>query len=237
MTRVIRYGRKSPNGWKDEGNSEAAQDAHTLDYCTRNRLEPVGPMMFDLFGRSANLKRPQLQTALTMIEAGEAHGLVVYRLDRLTRSLRDLTALTDGPFAPGRAQLHSVHEKLDTSSATGRMLVNILGTVNQWQREIIGENTRETLATMQAHGAHIGGAPYGWRKVAGADGKLTALEPVPEEQDYVQLIHRLSGSRDDDGHLWTQDAIARHLNACEVPTRSGRPWSRRGVQCVLVQST
>lgn len=229
MIRVIRYGRKSPNGWSDEGNSESAQDAHTLAYCEREGLQPVGDMIFDLFAKSATLKRPGIQRALAMIDAGEADGLVVYRLDRLTRSLKDLLTLTDGPFAPGKAQLHSVHEKLDTASATGRMLVNILGTVNQWQREIIGENTRETLATLKAQGKSIGGVPpYGWRRVIDGEGKAR-LERVVKEQAVIQFVR------------WkvrqgmAQDDIARRLNDSLTPTRSGRPWSRRGVQCILSQ--
>lgn len=227
MTRVVMYGRKSPNGDKDEGNTEQNQEARVLDYCRANGLEPVGSMIFDMHQSSATLKRPGVKRALAMIEAGEADGLVIYRLDRLTRSLGDLIELTNGTFAPGRAQLHSVHEKLDTASATGRLLVNILGTVNQWQREIIGENTRETLQTMVAAGAKLGGAPYGWRKVAGEGGKLTALEAIPEEQAAISLV------REWDGDGVSQGAMAKWLNLRGIPSRSGRPWSRRGIQCIL----
>lgn len=227
MTRGVIYVRKSQNGTGDEGCTEANQRARTLDYCASNEIEPVETIV-DMLQTSKTLKRPGVKRALAMIEAGEVDALVIYRLDRLTRSLADLTALLEGPFAPGRAQLHSIHEKLDTSSATGRMLVNILGTVNQWQREIIGENTRETLQTMVSQGAKLGGAPYGWRKVAGPGGKLTALEAIPAQQAIIFEVREMWGI----GKL-SQKTIAALMNERGRPAPKGAKWSRRSVQCIL----
>jgi DNA invertase Pin-like site-specific DNA recombinase len=91
------------------------------------------------------LDRPGLQTALAMLKTGQAAGLVIAKLDRLTRSVRDLGALIEGPFAAGKAALLSVSEQIDTRTAGGRLVLNILGSVSQWEREVIGERTAAAL--------------------------------------------------------------------------------------------
>lgn len=241
MKRVIRYGRKSPNGWDDEGETEAMQDERTRAYCVANGLAPIGPMMFDMFESSATLNRPKLQEALRMIRAGEADGIVVFRLDRLTRSIKDLLALVADVFAPGKAELHSVNEKVDTSGATGRLLLTLLGAINQWQREVIQENVRETLATKRASGAYLGGVPYGWKRVENPDDidkktgkpKLTKLVPVEGEQRVITSIRQLLVCDNVAGYRWTHDAIAAELNQRRYPTRDGKPWTRSRVQRAL----
>ena len=115
-------------------------------------------------------------------------GILVHRLDRMTRSTRDLGALIEGPFsATGGCSFMSVTESLDTSNAVGRFVLNILGAVAQFQREGTVERIKETMSTLRSAGmATSGNAPFGWRK--GEDGKL---EPSEDEQRVITIAHIL----------------------------------------------
>lgn len=106
-------------------------------------------------GQSArDLDRPALQRALAMLASGEADTLVVTKLDRLTRSVRDLGDLCERYFA--KASLVSLGESIDTRSAGGRLVLNVLASVSQWEREVIGERTRSALAEMKTQGKRLG---------------------------------------------------------------------------------
>lgn len=227
--RVLIYIRKSPNGWDDEGCSPEMQEERCRAYCVAHGLKVAG-VVVDLFKRSDTLKRPGLQTALDRIAAREADGLVVYRLDRLSRSQMDLLWLfKQGPFSPGKALFFSLNDHVDTSTANGRLMLNFLVSVLEWQREYIGETTKHTLDTKRAAGCYIGGIAYGWRRAEGPDGKLTGKELVPAEQAVVARIRRMmrDGVR--------QPVIAERLNAEGIAAPKGKRWTRRSVQRVLEQ--
>src|SRR5215472_10094537 len=86
---------------------------------------------------------------------------IVAKLDRLTRSVRDLADLLER-FERRDVALMSVSESLDTRSAAGRLVMNVLMSVAQWEREAIGERTREALRHKQAQGQRVGNVPYGF---------------------------------------------------------------------------
>ena len=169
-------------------------------------------------GESAkSLQRPGLARALASLASGAAEGLLVSKLDRLTRSVRDLGELLQpgGPFAPGRAALLSVSEQIDTRSAAGRLVLNVLASVSQWEREAIGERTSAAMRHMQREGRYIGGgAPYGFRVV---DGRTVVDEG---EQEVIararSLAARLSSAR-----------VARALADEGKLSRTGREFFRR----------
>ena len=111
-----------------------------------------------------------------MLRTGEADALVVVKLDRFTRSVRDLGDLVSGPFVPGRAALLSVSEQIDTRSAAGRLVLNVLASVSQWEREAIGERTSAAMQHKRAAGEYTGGrVRYGFRV---ADGGRVEAEQV-----------------------------------------------------------
>ena len=84
-----------------------------------------------------NLKRPGIEELYQLVAGGEVDGVVVSKLDRLTRSIRDLHMLLEGLF--NTIDLHSVSEKVDTNSASGRLVLNVLMSVAEWEREAISE--------------------------------------------------------------------------------------------------
>jgi site-specific DNA recombinase len=98
-------------------------------------------------------------------------------LDRLTRSVKDLAELLER-FQRRGVSLVSMAESLDTGSAAGRLVINIMTAVSQWEREAIGERTRDAMNHKRSNGERVGNIAYGFR--LGADGEH--LETGPKEQ-------------------------------------------------------
>jgi site-specific DNA recombinase len=164
------------------------------------------------------MDRPGLQRALAMLARGEAQALIVLKLDRLTRSVRDLGELLEGPFA--RAALLSVGEQIDTRTAAGRLVLNVLASVAQWERETIGERTATAMAHKKTKGERVGAVPYGYG--LGADGH--ALVPVAAEQAVIAEARRLKASG------LALRAIAAELERAGMVARNGRRFEAAQVQ-------
>jgi site-specific DNA recombinase len=108
--------------------------------------------------------------------------LLVVKLDRLTRSVRDLGMLVETYFLAGKSSLMSVSEQIDTRTAADRMVLNILAAVSQWEREAIGERTAEAMAYKRQQREYTGGEPpYSWQLAA--DG--VHLDPHTTEQAII----------------------------------------------------
>src|SRR3984893_18012476 len=114
-------------------------------------------------GESAkNLNRPGMLRLLAMADAREIDAVIIAKLDRLTRSVKDLGELLER-FERRGVSLISVAESLDTGSAAGRLVINIITAVSQWEREAIGERTRDAMNHKRANGRCVGNLPYGYR--------------------------------------------------------------------------
>lgn len=172
MTRVIIYSRVSTEEQADRGVSLAAQEERCRAYAGLYQLDVVEALA-DRAVSGKSLDRPALQAALTAIETGRADGLLVAKLDRLTRSVRDLGELLDGVFKS--AALFSVSEQIDTRSAGGRLVLNVLASVSQWEREAIGERTATALRHKRARGERVGSVPLGY--ALSDDGKRVVETP------------------------------------------------------------
>jgi len=145
----------------DKGVSLAAQRAKVEAYCRLYDLELV--TVIEDGGQSGKtLKRPGLQTALTMLRKEEAAGLVIAKLDRLTRSVIDGGTLIADYFGDKGSQLLSVEDHIDTRSAAGRLVLNVLLSVSQWEREAIGERTKTALRHKIAKGQRCGKVRFGY---------------------------------------------------------------------------
>jgi len=98
-----------------------------------------------------SLKRPGMARQLALVEAGQVDVVMVYKLDRLTRSVVDLGKLME-LLKRKRVDLVSLQGSLDATTATGELLMNLLATVSQWERKVIGERTRDALQHLKAQG-------------------------------------------------------------------------------------
>jgi len=168
-----------------------------------------------------NLVRPGMQRLLNLVERRCIDAVIIVKLDRLTRSVKDLSSLLE-LFERRSVHLLSVVESLDTGSAAGRLIMNILASLSQAEREIVGERTRDALAHKKANMQFVGNTCYGFRC---RDGKT--VEPDPNEQRVRKTITRLR----EQGQSLRQ--IAAYLNKAGRFTRRGTPWRHDGVARVL----
>ena len=127
-SRCILYIRCSTDK-QEKGVTLEAQRAKLVAYAELYELEVV-EIIVDAAASAKSLARPGLQRALEMLRKGSANAIAVSKLDRLTRSVRDLGELVDTVFAPGKAALLSVGEQIDTRSAAGRLVLNVLASVS-----------------------------------------------------------------------------------------------------------
>jgi site-specific DNA recombinase len=133
-TRTVAFLRVSTEKQADRGVSLDAQRAKVAAYAELYDLDVV-KVIVDAGVSAKTLDRPGLGRALAMLRTGKAEALLVVKLDRLTRSVRDLGELVERHFAPGKSALLSVGEQIDTRSAAGRLVLNVLASVSQWERD------------------------------------------------------------------------------------------------------
>jgi DNA invertase Pin-like site-specific DNA recombinase len=179
----------------------------------------------DQSGKS--LARPGLQSVLELLESGQVDGVLVASLDRLTRSVRDLGDLLDRGFKD-RWQLLSVQEQVDTRTASGRLVLNILATISQWERETIGERTKATMAHLKAQGVHCGRAPYGYRHSEELDAHGRRLLVIEEQEQTVIAAIMANYAA---GISLRQ--IAAQLDAGGLRTREGKTWTHVQVSRIV----
>lgn len=151
--KVVAYCRVSTEEQASHGVSLAAQEAKLRSYCELYEHQLV-EVVVDAGQSAKTLNRPGLSRVLAALEAGEAEGVVILKLDRLTRSVRDLGHLLETYFV--KNALLSVMEQTDTSTAGGRLVLNLLISVSQWEREVIGERTSAALQHKKATGVKLG---------------------------------------------------------------------------------
>ena len=143
------------------------------------------PDRYDDGGLSgASLDRPAVQSLLADVSAGKINIVVVYKVDRLTRSLADFAKLVE-LFDRHGVSFVSVTQSFNTTSSMGRLTLNVLLSFAQFEREVIGERVRDKIAASKRKGIWVGGpVPLGYRCI----GKKLVV--VPEEAETVRTIFR-----------------------------------------------
>ena len=201
--RAVRYHRVSTTEQAESGAGMDAQREATSIVCKHNSWNVVS--VFEDNGASGKtIHRPGLSAALEQLASRQADVLVVAKLDRLSRSVLDFTSMMYRAEKEGwHLAIHDI--RLDTSSVNGRMVLNIMATLAQWEREIIAQRTREALQAKKASGVKLGRPG-------------TSL-------DVKQRIRGLRASGN------TYQAIADQLNVERVPTGHGASqWQTSSVR-------
>jgi len=215
MTRAVAYLRVSTDKQADKGVSLDVQRAKVEAYAQLYELDLV-EVIVDAGVSAKTLDRPGLQKALGMLKAKQAEALLVVKLDRLTRSVVHLGELVEDYFSDGKWALLSVGEQIDTRSAAGRLVLNVLASVSQWEREAIGERTSAAMQHKASVGEYTGGDfPYGYR--LGPDGEK--LVENPEEQKVLTAARRLRGAG------LSLRSVARELNSEGFRSRTGKQFA------------
>jgi site-specific DNA recombinase len=182
------YTRKSTeDGLEQEFNSLDAQREACEAYILSQRHEgwSLVPNHYDDGGFSGGtMQRPGLVALLVDIDAGLVDVIVVYKVDRLTRSLADFAKIVERLDAK-QASFVSVTQAFNTTTSMGRLTLNVLLSFAQFEREVTGERIRDKIAASKKKGLWMGGpAPLGYQVIE------RKLVPVPEEAERVRTIMR-----------------------------------------------
>ena len=220
--KVIGYTRVSTREQAEDGVSLAMQEERVRAYCTARDWQ-CEQIITDAGETGTKLTRPGLQQVIALCSSGATEGVVVLKLDRLTRSVKDLGYLIEDVFEKNGVAFTSVQDNFDTTTANGRLVLNILGTVAQWERDIISERTSLALQHKKANGQVYGQVPFGFS--LGADGET--LEKNPEQQRAVTQMKR-----------WRRAGaslrgIAGKLTSRGVATQNGGRWAAATVAGIL----
>lgn len=225
---AVAYIRVSTERQAAEGISLEAQQARIAAYCAAHglQLQPEAVHIdAGVSGKKAS-NRPQLAAALAMV--ARCRGvLVVYSLSRLARSTRDTMDISDRLERAG-ADLVSLCEAIDTTSAAGRMIFRVLAVLAEFERDLVSERTTDALAQKRAQNRRISGhAPFG-HSIA-ADGKT--LVPDAGEQATIEMMMQLRA-----GGLGFED-IARDLDSRNIRARCGNRFNRKVIRDICMRSS
>ncbi|WP_181917177.1 recombinase family protein [Virgibacillus dokdonensis] len=219
--RVAIYVRVSTEEQAKEGYSIEGQKQHLKHYCIDNGWEVVG--IYADEGLSAkDMNRPQLQALLKQIEQGDIDHVLVYKLDRITRSVPDLYKIKE-TMDKHNCSIKSATESIDTSTPMGRLVITMSAGMAQWERETIGERISFGLKEKVRQGYwSLNTPPYGYDY----DKETKSLIANEQEVNTLRMIHKLY-------RKWGMAKIARYLNSNNIPTKTMAKWHATSIRQIL----
>lgn len=218
--KAIGYIRVSTDEQAREGISLENQRAKIEAYCQLNDLELV-EILEDAGKSGKDLNREGVQALMAHINGRKVEAVVVYKLDRLSRRVKDTLSLMD-MIEKKNVAFHSITERIDTKSAMGKFFLNIMASMNQWERDTISERTRDALHLKIVKNERAGQVPFGW--TLAEDGKT--LLRNEREQRAIQLIKDLNAK----GYSFR--AICRELEN-EGYESNGKHWHPQTISNIL----
>ncbi len=218
MARLVGYARVSSEAQRDN-TSLAVQQEAIERYCEQNG-HVLAAWYQDVESGETIDRREGFCWALTTVSES-ADGLLVYRLDRLTRSVFDAERLKM-TFIKQNKMLLSVFDNIDLKSDDGELVFTISAAIAQLERKRLNTRCQVGRKKKQADGGYIGGRPaFGY-----ASYRKTLIE-VPHEQAIIQMIRQLYKDS------WPPAQIARHLNQTGIPSKTRSAWSVATIQRIL----
>ena len=225
------YTRKSTTmGLEQEFNSLDAQREAALAYIRRQPGWTLVDTHYDDGGfTGANIERPAFQRLLADIEAGKVDVVVVYKVDRLSRSLLDFAKVMER-FSKSGASFVSVTQNFSTADAMGRLTLNMLMSFAEFERSMISERTRDKIAASRRRGQWTGGpVPFGYEVKAKKLGISETEAPIVREAFALFLKYRQAA------------IVARLLNdrsmlprgATNNPAKQGLRWTKDSISRLL----
>ena len=229
------YTRKSTEEGLDQSfNTLDAQREACLAYISSQKAEGWTPIQrhYDDGGYTGgNMERPALKELLADIKAGKVHTVVVYKIDRLTRSLMDFAKLVE-IFDQHGVTFVSVTQAFSTTTSMGRLTLNVLLSFAQFEREVIGERVRDKIAASKKKGMWMGGNnPFGYHRVdkqlVPYEAEIKTVRMIFEEYlklKCVRLLHQKLKRLDVRLKTWVSSRGVAH---------GGRQISLNGVRQIL----
>lgn len=233
--KIFTYSRKS----RFTGKGESIENQKTLcrDYSLSRipdaKEEDILPFEDEGFS-GKNTARPQFQQMMKQIRAAPPDYLVCYRLDRISRSVGDFSALIE-ELSALKVSFICIREQFDTSTPMGRAMMYIASVFAQLERETIAERIRDNMYLLARSGRWLGGVtPTGFasqrEQTVTPDGKTRAayrLVPVPEELEVVRLVYR---------RFLAEESIsgtAKYLNSQGFHSKLGKAFGVESVKSIL----
>ncbi|MGQ9635995.1 MAG: recombinase family protein, partial [Bryobacteraceae bacterium] len=227
------YTRKSTDeGLEQEFNSLDAQRESAEAYIASQKSEGwvALPDRYDDGGYTGgNMERPAVKRLLADIQGGRVDCVMVYKVDRLSRSLLDFARMME-TFEKHRVSFVSVTQQFNTTTSMGRLMLNVLLSFAQFEREIISERTRDKIAAARRKGKWSGGMPILGYDVAPGGGKLLVNEDEAarvrgifelylEHQSLIETIEAL------DERGWT----TKRWTTKNGQERGGKPFNKNSL--------
>jgi DNA invertase Pin-like site-specific DNA recombinase len=207
---VIGYTRVSTDEQADSGLGLTAQRHAIQAECDRRHWTLLAVHEDAVSGKTMN--RPGLVAALDTVDTGRAAGIIVAKLDRLSRSLVDFANLMVRAQTGGW-NLVALDLGIDLSTPAGEFMANVIASAAQWERRIIGQRTRDALAVKRAQGQRLG------------------RPSVLDDHTRARIVAEAETGA-------SLSAIAHRLNADNVPTaHGGAQWYASTVRAVLRSKT
>ena len=222
MRKVFGYVRVSTEQQASEGISLDAQKGKITAWSDLNGYSLAGIFVdAGISGKRAD-NRPELQMALAAVT--ECGGiLLVYSLSRLARSTKDTLSISDRLEKAG-ADLVSLSEKIDTTSAAGKMVFRMLAVLAEFERDLVSERTIAALQHKRKRGGRMGQIPFGFRVDTDGD----SLVAQADEQLVISAVHQWRSEGQ------TLQKIAERLVEMKIPNKAGRiRWNTTQVHRLL----
>ncbi len=225
--RVALYVRVSTDKQAEFGMSLDAQKAELERYC-RDRNWTIAGLYIDGGFSGKNTDRPEFQRMIGAIRDGGIDGIVVTKLDRLTRSVRNLCELNEDILRPHNVNLVCIRDGINTFEVGGTLLLHLLAVIGQIERENTSQRTAAAIAHIQNSGGHYGKIPFGKTTAPHpTQPKMKILVEHPEEGPWLKQIFAWYA----EGKQPTE--IAHLLNAQGVKPRYCDKWTLQVVYSLL----
>ena len=219
MKQAIGYIRVSTEQQANEGVSLEAQKAKIAAWCVTNSYELVNVFVdAGISGKSMD-KRPGLQDAMKSLKKGMA--LVSYSLSRLARSTKDALSIGE-TVAKRKADIVSLSEQIDTTTAAGKMMFQMLAVLAEFERNLVAERTTNALQHKKAtNQKYTNITPYGFEAI---EGRLVQVQAEAAIVAEIQAA-RAGGN--------TLQSIADSLNGRGIPTKTGKTWQPATIHLLM----
>ena len=217
--RAVGYIRVSTDEQAREGLSLEAQNEKVRAYAIAKGWDLISIIRDEKSAKDLN--RPGMQKIIKDCQRKGFDVLIICKLDCMTRNVRDLGYLVQDVFEKCGIAFSSIADNFDTTTANGKLVLNILGSVAQWERDIISERTKDALAHKRlVKRERAGVVPLGY------DLAENGRDLIPNHEE-LKTVRNIRSLRD---RGWSYGRIAKHLNDTETPTKRGGKWRAWTIQ-------
>lgn len=224
---IIGYCRVSTEEQVKSGISLDLQKSKIEDYARLNDLD-LSLVIRDEGESGKDLKRPGMEEIIQLVKDRKIKGIIVYKLDRLSRKVIDTLNLIE-QFDRHGVAFHSITERIDTKTAMGKFFITILSALAQMERDLISERTKVALNYKRSQGGLAGGVPYGYRS-SGKKKSAILIEDDKEQKILKEiLVVRMMGK----SYNW----IAENLNRQGISSRCNGRWYPQTIKSVILHAS